>query len=364
MNTSENHAPDLLLCEHGWEAALCEQTRLLSGATANLVAPGWLERRLPPQVEPPSAAEPFSWQLLPRAERLTAPSISRWSQQAVDRIIPALRGHEGPWRLHVFSHFAPLDRSGRRRAELVEQGLLARLKEKQRRLLRSRHVGASPLWRSDEALVQLGLMTPTDGYFSVISRGGLPPLRRAVSRFPSGVACVPTDSEAPSRAFGKLAEVELRLDRMIAPGETCVDLGSSPGSWAWWALRRGAAVVAIDRSPLREDLMRHPRLRFEQGDAFKFMPPAPVDWLLSDVIAFPARIMELLSAWLAARRCRRFCVTVKFRGTDEYPVVAELRSLLEREDVDYCLRRLTHNRNEITAYGIVRELLPHDSVGC
>ena len=66
-----------------------------------------------------------------------------------------------------------------------------------------------------------------------------------------GIAETPADRDAPSRAFAKLVEAELRFGENIAVGQTCVDLGSSPGSWAYVAVRRGARVVAIDRSPLR-----------------------------------------------------------------------------------------------------------------
>ena len=87
-----------------------------------------------------------------------------------------------------------------------------------------------------------------------------------------------------------------------------------------WRCTRRARVVAIDRSPLRPDLMANPALTFLRGDAFKYQPPETVDWLLCDVIAFPQRIIDLLQTWIAGRWCRRFCVTIKFRGNAEYPL--------------------------------------------
>ena len=59
-----------------------------------------------------------------------------------------------------------------------------------------------------------------------------------------------------------------------------------------------AQVVAVDRSPLRDDLMHHARVEFRPGDAFGFEPPRAVDWLLCDVIAAPERTAALLLAWL------------------------------------------------------------------
>lgn len=53
-----------------------------------------------------------------------------------------------------------------------------------------------------------------------------------------------------SRAAYKLAEID-RRDRLLKPGMTVVDLGAVPGSWSQYAVQRGAAVVAVDRSPMQ-----------------------------------------------------------------------------------------------------------------
>ena len=46
-------------------------------------------------------------------------------------------------------------------------------------------------------------------------------------------------------------------------------------------------------------------LNIGRGDAFKFVPEAPVDWLLCDVIAAPERSVALVLDWVRQRRCRR-----------------------------------------------------------
>jgi 23S rRNA (cytidine2498-2'-O)-methyltransferase len=120
------------------------------------------------------------------------------------------------------------------------------------------------------------------------------------------------------------------------------------------ALGRGGKVVAVDRSPLRADLMRHPSLKFVRGDAFRFQPDAPADWLLCDVIAFPDRVFELLKRWMERRWCRQFCVTIKFRGADDYAKLEPIKSWLGASGADFILRRFTNNRNEVTAAGLLR----------
>ena len=109
--------------------------------------------------------------------------------------------------------------------------------------------------------------------------------------------------------------------------------------------------MAVDRSPLREDLMQHPALEFVRGDAFKFEPPEQVDWLLCDVVAPPELIIQLLQTWIARRWCRKLCVTIKFRGTSEYAVLEPLKAWLAAERAEFVMRRLTNNKNEVTVAG-------------
>jgi len=342
----------VITCEPGWEAPLVDELGQVFPASRHAtIAPGWVESHLSSNeaIDRPIVA--FASQCLPVAEPIEAPSISAWARQAATWLIERLQGHDAAWRLHVFTVSGPEGAVTSRRCHLIREEILAILKKKQRRLLRTLAADDQTPWSEDEAFVQIGLTTATSGYLSYAP----PTIRQTfdlcLSRFPGGVVDVPSNRQAPSRAFQKLAEVEIRLGRQIAKNESCVDLGSSPGSWAWLALSRGAKVVAVDRSPLRADLMDHPRLTFVRGDAFRYEPDAPVDWLLSDVIAFPLRSVELLEQWLGNGWCRHFCVTIKFRGTDDYPKLAEIKSRLLATGADFYLRRLTHNKNEITAFG-------------
>jgi 23S rRNA (cytidine2498-2'-O)-methyltransferase len=275
----------------------------------------------------------FSRQALLNAIEASAESIKLWSD-VLFRALATLPDGQ-PWQLHVIP--------ATNRCRLIREALLDRLKQQRRHLLKS--LG------NDGALVQLLLTAPNQGWISVVP----PPLpRQLVSPFPAGLVPVAIDKAAPARAFAKLVEAETRLGRPIANGETCVDLGAAPGSWSYVALQRGASVIAVDRAPLRADLMRHPRLEFRQGDAFRFVPDKPVDWLLCDVIATPDRSMELLLDWLRQRRCRFFVVTIKFKGHEDYPVLERLKMELPALTRSFNLLRLCANKNEACAFGIAR----------
>jgi 23S rRNA (cytidine2498-2'-O)-methyltransferase len=339
-------------CEPGWEDRLIDELQRVFPHSRHTrsEADGWVVGVLPDDESIGTPSVALCAQCLPRAEAINSESISAWGQAAGQRLIAGLEGHSGPWRLHVFGIYDGDGPVGRRRCQLIRENIEALLQRKQRRLLRTQIAADGP-WANNEALVQVGLTTAANGYFSLCDNRLRHQLRRVIAPFPGGVADIPADRDAPSRAFAKLVEAEHRLGQRISAGQTCVDLGSSPGSWAYVALGQGARVVAIDRSPLRTDLMANPALTFLRGDAFKYQPPETVDWLLCDVIAFPQRIIELLQTWIAGRWCRRFCVTIKFRGASEYPLLEPLKSWLAATGAEFMLRRLTNNKNEVTAIG-------------
>ncbi|HUY33602.1 MAG TPA: SAM-dependent methyltransferase [Pirellulales bacterium] len=339
-------------CERGWEnILLAELRRVFPGAKNEIQAEGWVgsERVLAQDGVGPSVA--FASQCLPDAVPVSAKSISAWAAQTTDWMIESLREHEGRWRLHVFNVPVPAGPVGPARCRLIERAIGEILRKKRRRLWRALVAEPSAPATSDESLVQVGLVTPSTGYWSCCGADRWLNLRRCVSRFANGEVSIPPNRRAPSRAFAKLAEAEIRLGRRIAAGETCVDLGSSPGSWAWLALARGARVTAVDRSTLRADLMRHARMTFIRGDAFRYRPAADVDWLLCDVIAFPSRTFELLRTWIDQGWCRWFCVTLKFRGDDDYGNLQDIKAWLAAGGVEFFVRRLTSNKNEVMVFG-------------
>jgi 23S rRNA (cytidine2498-2'-O)-methyltransferase len=323
----------------------------------------------------------FARQLLPLARPLRAPSIKGWATLLTDAVAGVLPDHQ-PWALHVFP-FAPhtsLGRMGARqwhtraregslpskpeprsqasvgqqRCDLIVEATRELLGKRRRHLLRA--LRPEPKAFSElQALVQLLLTSPDEGYLSV-APAPLPfEARHLVACFPGGVVTPPLDRQAPSRAYLKLLEAEARLGRAIAARETCVDLGASPGGWTYVAAGRGARVTAVDRSELRGDLMRHRAVRFQRGDAFRYEPDAPVDWLICDVIAAAERSVELLLRWLERGWCRRFVVTIKLAEGDAESALARLKRELPERAQPYFLLRLCHNKKEITAFGSALE---------
>jgi 23S rRNA (cytidine2498-2'-O)-methyltransferase len=340
-------------CRPGRERVLAEElARALPGSRHEALGKGWVRSGLTPADAAASPCLAFATQCLPGPEPVRAPSIAATAKAAAGIAMERLGGHEGPWRFHVFCVESPGGAVRASRCALVEEQVLDALRRRQKRLLATRVAESARPWERDEILVQLALVEPRLAFFSMTGPTERGRLGRCLSRFAGGVVDVPEDKAPPSRAYRKLLEAEIRLGRRIEAGETCVDLGASPGGWTHVALGRGARVIAVDRSPLRADLMAHPLLGFVRGNGFSFVPEAvPVDWLLSDIIAFPVRTIGLVERWLSNRWCRRFCVTIKFRGQDDYPELERLKAILLASGADFRLRELTSNKNEVTAYG-------------
>jgi len=93
-----------------------------------------------------------------------------------------------------------------------------------------------------------------------------------------------------SRAVFKLEEID-RRERLLKPGQVCLDLGAAPGAWSQYAQQRvgrKGRVVATDMLPMG-DL---PGVEFVQGDfreeavfeqVMSLVPPGKVDVVLSDM---------------------------------------------------------------------------------
>jgi 23S rRNA (cytidine2498-2'-O)-methyltransferase len=166
------------------------------------------------------------------------------------------------------------------------------------------------------------------------------------SAFPNGeVRFVEDRSGPPSRAYLKLWEALTVIGCRPGRGERCLDLGSSPGGWSWVLQRMGAQVVSVDKAPLAHAVARLPGIEHRLDSAFALDPRAlgPIDWLFSDVVCYPARLLALVERWLAAGTCRNFVCTIKFQGQTDHGTAGRFAAIPGSQ-----LRHLFHNKHELT----------------
>jgi len=202
------------------------------------------------------------------------------------------------------------------------------------------HVAARPL--------ELGEVAPDAplGSWTLLERDLVLAATDCSNPFPNGVPAFVEDREGPpSRAYLKLWETFARLRRQPEPGERCLDLGAAPGGWTWLLARTGAEVIAVDRAPLDPGIERLDNVRVQQGSAFGLDPAdiGPVDWWCSDIIAYPDRLLELVSRWLDSGLVRNLVCTVKFQGATDHEAAARFASLPGAQ-----LFHLSQNKHELT----------------
>ena len=149
----------------------------------------------------------------------------------------------------------------------------------------------------------------------------------------------------PNRAYLKLWELFTRLQLRPAPGELCLDLGASPGGWSWVLHETGARVIAVDKAPLAPAIATLPRMSFRRESAFALDPRevGPVDWLFSDVICYPERLLGLVRRWLESGNCRRLVCTIKFQGATDHAIARAFAAIPGAQ-----LMHLHHNKHELT----------------
>jgi 23S rRNA (cytidine2498-2'-O)-methyltransferase len=241
---------------------------------------------------------------------IEAPSIGEGAR--------ALRNLQRNWALYSFAHH--------RRAALIESKLPP--------------VRFKPLpYPSEPPKAPLGSWT-------LLEPNRILAAPRCSSPFRHGeVAFVEDRTTPPNRAYLKLWEVFTLLGTRPQPGEICLDLGASPGGWTWVLHETGARVIAIDKAPLDPRIAGLPRVTTRKESAFALDPTAigPVDWLFSDVICYPQRLLKLVERWLAAGTARRFVCTIKFQGQTDHEAARAFASIPGSR-----LMHLHHNKHELT----------------
>ncbi len=184
------------------------------------------------------------------------------------------------------------------------------------------------------------------GSWTLLDAGTILASPRCSSPFPNGeVRFVEDRAGPPNRAYLKLWEALTLAGRRPVPGSLCLDLGSSPGGWSWALQKLGARVISVDKVRLAPAVATLPGIEFRAMSAFALDPRSigPVDWLFSDVICYPARLLRLVENWLAGGMVRNFVCTLKFQGATDMATARRFAAIPSSRLVHLC-----HNKHELT----------------
>ena len=146
----------------------------------------------------------------------------------------------------------------------------------------------------------------------------------------------------PSRAYLKLWEAFVRFGFWPAAGAQCLDLGAAPGGWTWALSALGANVTALDKAPLDPNVAALSGVTERLESAFA-LTPEPVDWLFSDLIAYPDRLLALVQRWIDAAAPRYIVCTIKFQGPTDHDAADAFAAIPGGRVI-----HLFHNKHELT----------------
>jgi 23S rRNA (cytidine2498-2'-O)-methyltransferase len=237
---------------------------------------------------------------------------------SVGDAVKALKARGKWWALYSFEHH--------RRAQLVQEQL--------------------PKFKLPPLKFLSALPSHPMGAWTMIEKNQILVAAETTSAFPLGEIQFQENKETPpSRAYLKLWEVFTIHKIIPAKGSVCMDLGSCPGGWTWVLQQAGTKVISVDKAPLDPKIAKLPNIEFRKKDAFALKPQdiGPIDWLFSDIICYPPRLLELVEEWRASGLCKNFVCTIKFQGETDWDTMAKFLKIPNSRIV-----HLYHNKHEVT----------------
>lgn len=189
------------------------------------------------------------------------------------------------------------------------------------------------------------------GLYTLIDEHNLIASAETTSFIPAGSLRFVEDHEnPPSRAYLKIQE-SLTMANLLNgtelphEGQRCFEAGACPGGWTWVLVGLGAEVYAVDRAELAPELMKNPLVKFQAHDAFTLKPEdiGPIDWLFSDVICYPERLLQWINMWLDYNPSLNMICTIKMQGEINWPLIQQFADIPGSKIV-----HLNYNKHELT----------------
>lgn len=166
------------------------------------------------------------------------------------------------------------------------------------------------------------------------------------SQFPLGWHEFNEDkSVPPNRAYLKIWEILCLNYIQLQPQDQVLDLGASPGGWSWALSEQVTAVYAIDKAPLSKPIAKKANIYSRSEDAFSVKPQdySHCNWLFSDIICTPERLLKLIQDWHQFSQIKNYVCTIKFKGPCNFDMLREFRQF-----PDSTIIHLYQNKNEVT----------------
>ena len=195
------------------------------------------------------------------------------------------------------------------------------------------------------------------GIFTLLDEKTILASAKTNSPFPAGTIQFEEDHiNPPSRAYLKIQEALTQFCTHFGTdfpkeGEKCFEAGACPGGWTWVLRNLGTEILAIDRAELAPNLMKDEKIKFMAHDAFTLKPKEvceilnceKIDWLFSDVICYPARLLQWINLWLESGMAKNIICTIKMQGAIDWGLIAEFAKIPNSK-----IAHLNYNKHELT----------------
>lgn len=189
------------------------------------------------------------------------------------------------------------------------------------------------------------------GLFCLLDKNTMIASAKTSSPLPAGkISFIEDHENPPSRAYLKIQESLSIADSIFGCGlpsaeSRCFEAGACPGGWTYVLVNLGAKVFAVDRSELAAPLMKNPLVEFMAHDAFTLKPEAlgEFDWVFSDVICYPERLLEWIKMWLESGKTKKMICTIKMQGKTDWNLISKFEEIPDSKVV-----HLNYNKHELT----------------
>ncbi len=172
--------------------------------------------------------------------------------------------------------------------------------------------------------------------------------------WPGGVPILQLPVSMISRAYLKIAEAVAWSQMPIRPGDTFVEIGSSPGGACQFLLQQQLRVTGVDPAEMDESIVEHPKFTHVRGRAIALKRRlfAQFRYLACDANVAPNYTLDTVEAIVMhpSNRLSGILLTLKLKDIEAAKGVPEMLTRLETWGFDQVeLRQLAYNRREITA---------------
>lgn len=180
------------------------------------------------------------------------------------------------------------------------------------------------------------------------------------SGYPGGLREIAVPENMVSRAYIKMQEALAWSGLPIKPGQTCVEIGCSPGGASQALLEHDLKVIGVDPAEVDATVAAHPKFTHirKRGADVRRKEFRGVHWLAADMNVAPEYTLDTVEAIVTHEGVNIGGLLITLKLLD-WQLAEQLPQFLERVRSwgyhQVRARQLAHNRQEVCVTGLLRK---------